>query len=832
MSKIAIIGHPASGYQEVEALLHQYGMGQAQPSRRDGLSPLQITATLCQAHNAPPLDAVADEEEIRQIDAGAIWHGLALDLMLGNLNQPLWGWADPQAIYTLDYWSGLDPQMRFVLVYDEPHRVLMEAARAEGHHPSIDSLRRQLDNWVAYNGVLLRFYLRHPGRCLLIHARQTQQTAGNCLRQLQNLLDTPLALPAEEQNPAQPLLENTEQPGAAASSAVSTVLSQLTQAEHLKLEDLSAAANASATERYLADGVLADYPKALQLYAELQSAASLPLDKTARAAASAALAWETWVRQRAFVFDLLSSIHAQYRAANDALTAAHQQVENKTTALADLHRQIEYKQAESRQENQRLLTQLQQAQLKLEAEHKQAQDKAAALADLQRQIEHQQAEGSQENKLLLSQLFQVQEELERNHLENQRLKDAGQRAANDAQAALKQAQDKAAALAAAQKQVADKDTALATARKQAEDKAAALAAAQKQAQDKAAALAAAQKQVADKDTALATVHQQIQDKAAALAAAQKQAQDKAAALAAAQKQVADKDAALATARKQAEDKAAALATAQKQAQDKAAALADLQRQSEHKQAESSQENELLLSQLFQVQEELERHHLENQRLKDAGQRAANDAQAALKQAQDKATALAAAQKQVADKDAALAAVRKQAEDKAAALADLQRQIDRKQAASRQENQLLLSQLHQVQKELERYGQENQRLKNPPKPPGPLGAAARVKEQLTYRLGAVMVSHNTLGGWLTLPWALAAETRAFRKEHRARGPVKQPPIHTYLDAAEAERVKQHLSYRLGSVLIQHAKSPPRWFTLPFALRREVREFRRTRKTASK
>jgi len=665
MSKIVIIGHPASGYQEVEALLHQYGMGRAQPSRRDGLSPLQITDTLCQAHKAAPLDSVTDQEDIRQIAAGPIWSGLALDLMLGNLSQPLWGWADPQAIYTLDYWSGLEPQMCFVLVYDEPHRVLLQAARAEGPHPSIDTLRRLLDNWVAYNGALLHFYLRHPGRCLLVHARQMQQAAGKGLRQLQNLLDTPLALPADEPDPAQPRIENTEPSDTATASApstVSTVLARLTQAEHLKREDLSAAANTTATERYLADGVLADYPKALQLYAELQSAANLPLDKTARAAASAASAWETWVRQRAFVFDLVSNIHAQYRSTSDALVAAQKQVEEKIAALAGLQRQIEYKQAESHQENQRLLSQLQQAQRKLEAERQQAQDQAAALT-----------------------------------------------------------------------------------------------------------------------------------------------------------------------------------AAQKQVQDKAAALADLQRQSERQQAEGSQENELLLSQLFQVQEELERHHLENQRLKDAGQRAANDAHAVRKQAQDQATALAAAQKQVQDRATALAAAQKQAHDKAAALiaaqkqiqdktaalARLQREIDRKQAASSQENQLLLSQLHQVQKELERYGQELQRLKNPPKPPAPLGAAARVKEQLTYRLGAVMVSHNTPGGWLTLPWALAAEARAFRKERRARGLVKQPPIHTYRDAAEAERVKQHLSYRLGSVLIQHLKSPPGWFTLPFALRREVRAFRRAR-----
>ena len=32
-----------------------------------------------------------------QIDVAPVWQGLAMDLMLGNLDEPLWGWADPQA---------------------------------------------------------------------------------------------------------------------------------------------------------------------------------------------------------------------------------------------------------------------------------------------------------------------------------------------------------------------------------------------------------------------------------------------------------------------------------------------------------------------------------------------------------------------------------------------------------------------------------------------------------------------------------------------------------------------------------------------------------------
>lgn len=546
MNKIAIVGHPASGYQEVEALLHQCGMQSAQPSRREGLRPQDITATLCKAHKVPAVDAVAEEQDIVQIQPGPVWHGMALDLMLGNLDQELWGWADPQAVFALDYWKDLDPKLTFVLVYDEPHRVLAEAAQANGEPPSTQQVQRMLDNWVAYNSALLRFHLRNTGRSLLVHAKQVRRAADRYLQALQPLLDAPLrpagaVLPAAEAALPAP----AEGSVSATSDRLPAIVSQAVALAGIEAQQAAHLMTASPAEHYLVDGVLSGHPAALQLYAELQSAANLPLDRAARAGGSAAAAWEALVRQRSFVAELLRQVHAEYQRVDEALTQSRAQ------------------------------------------------------------LEAAQARHTGDSQRLLANVRQLQEELER--------------------------------------------------------------------------------------------------------------------------------------------------------------------QRKHK-LELEQRQAELLSERKTVDEAAAAHN--ERKLKELGE----------------------------------------------------------------ENELLLSQLHQVQEELERYYLENQRLKQkvaPPKPPGPYGAADRIKRQLSYRLGAVMIERSrSVGGWLGMPWALAAEARAFRQEAAARPAKKHPPIHTYRDAHEAERVKQHLSYRLGSTLLEHGKSPLGWLKLPFALRRQVREFRLQRKRNEK
>jgi hypothetical protein len=480
MNKIVIVGHPTSGYREVEALLHQSGMRPPLPSRREGLLPQDITATLCKAHKTPPLDAVMDEGEITQIQAGPVWHGMALDLMLGNLDQELWGWADPQTLFALDYWKDLDPKLSFVLVYDEPHRALMDGQPEAGAAAPKDGVQRRLNNWAACNGALLSFFLRNPQRCLLVHAQQVRLAADSYVQKLQPLLDAPLK---PQPTPAAKAPERAPQADAAGETLLPAQIAELANLEGADVQQLRTTLHAEAAERYLVGSVLAEHPACLQLYAELQSAATLPLQAGAQASGGqAAFAWEAMLRQR----QLLATLFTGMKQAVERLQLVQQQ-------------------------------------------------QAPALPDA-------------------------------------------------------------------------------------------------------------------------------------------------------------------------------------------------------KVKEITQENDLLLSQLHQVQEELERYYLENQRLKQKVP--------------------------------------------------------------------------------------------PPKPAGPYGAADRIKRQLSYRLGTVMIQRSrSLGGWFGMPWALAAEAKAFRADLAQRqADKKAPPIHKYRDAHEAERVKQHLSYRLGSTLLAHAKSPIGWVKLPFALARQVRQFR--------
>lgn len=291
---------------------------------------------------------------------------------------------------------------------------------------------------------------------------------------------------------------------------------------------------------------------------------------------------------------------------------------------------------------------------------------------------------------------------------------------------------------------------------------------------------------------------------------------------------------------------------------------------------SEQENKLLISQLHQIQEELEKYYLQHQKtteqlksveqqkqqlqsqadakakleselntLKEAKQKAeqlANEQKsklqaeadtkkkleselASLKDAKQKSDKQADEQKKQAD---TLIADKKKLESELASLKEAKQKAEQQAKASsnaKQENDLLISQLHQVQEELERYYLENQKLKSEQnkEPPKPVyyGAADRVKEDLPYRLGATMVSHSKSAKDLAvLPLALAKEYREFNKN---KPNDELPAIEEYQDAQEAEKVKKHLSYRLGKTLVDSLKSPKSAIDLPVKLGREIAGF---------
>jgi len=632
MNKILIVGHPLSGYQEVERLLRACGMAPALPSRRDGFLPEQISATLAKAHNAPALQRLGDGDgnaELRQLTPGPVWHGMALDLMLGNIDQPLWGWADPQAIHWLNYWRDLDPDLHFILVYDRPHSLLTRSQADPATPDSPEDLARQARQWAAYNAALLHFFHRNPQRCLLVHSEQARRSASAYLNQVRARIDAPWAerIALEGSHP-EPHASGTPTP-----SVTQDLPPALASGDTGETPDAPLAL-------LVADTLLRDQPESRQLYEELQAAANLPLALDDEPGRDTALALQAWA----------------------ALNAQRQQQRHQDKLL----RQLEAGQTQAEAlaaEHWRLL----QAEQQLRAQD--AQTHSAALADLstaRQQIEQQQRELQQDNDLLLSQLHQVQEELERHYLNGQQ-------------------------------QATQLET---------------LSAQQQQAEQQAA---------------------QFKER---LAAAEARA---------------------------------------------AKELADLQQQ---------------------------KRQLEV-RLGAAENRAAEEAKRVQQQAE-------------------------QTQQLKATLSELQARPAVDPQLS-EENDLLLSQLHRVQEELERYYLENQRLKAqvaPPKPEKPAfyGAADRVRQQLSYRIGARMI-HNSrsLGGWIAMPWAVLGEVRRFKREQPEREARKLPPIHTYRDAHEAERVKQHLSYRLGRAYLANAKSPIGWLRMPFALSREAKAFRQRQHT---
>lgn len=149
-------------------------------------------------------------------------------------------------------------------------------------------------------------------------------------------------------------------------------------------------------------------------------------------------------------------------------------------------------------------------------------------------------------------------------------------------------------------------------------------------------------------------------------------------------------------------------------------------------------------------------------------------------------------------------------------------ISRSDAArAQQSHEQLLDQLHAVQEELEKYYLEAKKLKEESVQPL-YGAAERVKEQLAYKLGALMIQRSkSWGGRLGMLGAL----KDLQNDYKHVQPLELglPPISSYRDADEAFRVTRHLSYRLGSAYLANTRSLAGWLKLPFALKQAVREF---------
>lgn len=452
---ILVVAHPSAQAQQVFDLLKAAGVQEALPSRREQLSAQALTETLLKAHGLQWSNGQVPTS-IESVEASPMWQSLVLDLVLGNMEQPLWAWLDPQAVHLLDFWQQQSEHTVFMLVYDDIHNIYQQCLQG-GADASPESINAKVQSWVAYNEALLQFHLRNPERSFLVHAKQVAQSAQSYVQQINQRVAAPLQLAAGHSTAAEQPTDAVEQPNSQLAS----------MGEPQNLPSATTQPGTEGLANWLIEQLVHTQSDALQLYEALQAAANLPLAQpvVSAPAADAAALQQAWAS--------FAAAQLQYRSNCQQVQNLQHQLQAQAQTMAEAAQQkqgaLQAQLKAAEEENALLLEQLHKVQEELEKLYLQGKEDKKNLENLNAQtkklqeqlsVEQQAAkkykdqlaaeqakikalqeqlakapsnqktvasvtELKEENDLLLKQLHIVQEELERYYIENQKLKAGG-----------------------------------------------------------------------------------------------------------------------------------------------------------------------------------------------------------------------------------------------------------------------------------------------------------------------------------------------------------------------------------------------------------------------
>lgn len=164
MTPILITGNGQSPQQTLQALA-ALGLPEALALPRDKNLNLHVWH-----------DKVLAQSTLRP---GRVFEQLAAELLLANIGQAVWAWAESKAMALLDFWLGLDPSIRFVLLVETPAQALFRAAQTEPKN-----VRSVLLQWQSVHRQMLYCAMSHPDRCLLVWANQAQKHPADLAQKL------------------------------------------------------------------------------------------------------------------------------------------------------------------------------------------------------------------------------------------------------------------------------------------------------------------------------------------------------------------------------------------------------------------------------------------------------------------------------------------------------------------------------------------------------------------------------------------------------------------------------------------------------------------------
>ena len=187
MQKLLIVGYADSGSQQIEAILHTHGMSEALPSRNQSLSAQEIATHLLKSKNV----IFNETHDFYQMEPAKIWNELALDLLLGNIEQDFWGWNDPQSLFLLEYWQSIEPSLKYILVYSAPQTSI--AANFKDKSITKEILQQEATRWTNYHKAIAQFYIKNPESAILVHADQVASDYPQFIGSVSKLIDQPIA---------------------------------------------------------------------------------------------------------------------------------------------------------------------------------------------------------------------------------------------------------------------------------------------------------------------------------------------------------------------------------------------------------------------------------------------------------------------------------------------------------------------------------------------------------------------------------------------------------------------------------------------------------------
>lgn len=144
----------------------------------------------------------------------------------------------------------------------------------------------------------------------------------------------------------------------------------------------------------------------------------------------------------------------------------------------------------------------------------------------------------------------------------------------------------------------------------------------------------------------------------------------------------------------------------------------------------------------------------------------------------------------------------------------------------QENELLFNKLLSLQEELFRLKYGGKHVIYTEKHPHVSqdinwvnSAELHIKNQLTYRLGAVLISNSkSIIGIFAIPYLINNEIKNFKRNKTKN---KTPAL---INKKEVDRYKGHLSYRLGEILVNNHKTFFGLVFIPFLIIKVIVNFK--------